>query len=208
MTSITHASVTADPPQVSMPRRSTVSDGTVKMQQDPADASDSSAPSAPKMSLGASLNHVTSRMSTEAQSGSMFSMAPRNSASKLRHHSSMQVASESETASSQGSHPPGVTSMATINEDRSSAPAASSRASRASRASRLGRRSMDLAPGVGARAVCRFTHPEAVNFCGLELVSCQCQAETLAGRDRSALLVLLEQAGKSVEAARKKGLMA
>eukprot|EP00438_Fugacium_kawagutii_P031139 Skav201763 [mRNA] locus=scaffold1973:378459:418749:- [translate_table: standard] len=186
-----------------------LADGTVKMQQDPADASDSSASQAPKMSLGASLNHVTSRMSTEAQSGSMFSMAPQNSASKpLRH--SMQVASESETASSQGSQQaPHVTSMATINEDRSSkvssAPGASSRASRASRASRLGRRSLDAdqAPGVGVRAVCRFTHPQAVDFCGLELVSCQCQAETLAGRDRSALLVLLEQAGKSVEAARK-----
>jgi len=42
-----------------------------------------------------------------------------------------------------------------------------------------------------------------VDFCGLELMACQCQAEPLAGRDRSALLVLLEQAAKSVEAARQ-----
>ena len=76
-----------------------------------------------------------------------------------------------------------------------------------SRASRLGRRSSNPLPLPGARdarAVCRFTHPESNDFCGLELVVCQCgTAEPLAGRDRSALLVLLEQAAKSVEQARQ-----
>jgi hypothetical protein len=79
----------------------------------------------------------------------------------------------------------------------------SARNSMKSRASRLARRTSDTLPLPGARAVCRFTHPKSVDFCGLELMACQCQAEPLAGRDRSALLVLLEQAAKSVEAARQ-----
>lgn len=200
------------------------------MQQDPGDATDSSLASindhresTERMSLGASL---------QAQSGSIYSPyvedAPKRS---LRGSQSMPcsmpMASDSEKASdSQNSQIP--SPMVAASEDgsrqgeslgelsqsrtsRSSVPR-TSRTSQSrrmsSRASRLSKAKNESTGGT-ARAVCRFTHPEAVNFCGLEIVACKCQeAENLAGRDRSALLVLLEQAGKSVEAARQmKGLL-
>ena len=195
------------------------------MQQDPGDATDSSLASindhresTERMSLGASL---------QAQSGSIYSPyvedAPKRS---LRGSQSMPcsmpMASDSEkTSDSQNSQIP--SPMVAASEDgsrqgeslgelsqsrtsRSSVPR-TSRTSQSrrmsSRASRLSKAKNESTGGT-ARAVCRFTHPEAVNFCGLEIVACKCQeAENLAGRDRSALLVLLEQAGKSVEAARQ-----
>ena len=212
-------------------RRSTArSSIAVKMQQDPGDATDSSLASindhresTERMSLGASL---------QAQSGSIYSPyvedAPKRS---LRGSQSMPcsmpMASDSEkTSDSQNSQIP--SPMVAASDDgsrqgeslgelsqsrtsRSSVPR-TSRTSQSrrmsSRASRLSKAKNESTGGT-ARAVCRFTHPEAVNFCGLEIVACKCQeAKNLAGRDRSALLVLLEQAGKSVEAARQmKGLL-
>lgn len=195
------------------------------MQQDPGDATDSSLASinghresTEMMSLGASL---------QAQSGSIYSPyvedAPKRSLRGSQSMpSSMPMASDSEkTSDSQNSQIP--SPMVAASEDgsrqgeslgelsqsrtsRSSVPR-TSRTSQSrrmsSRASRLSKAKNETGGTAQVRAVCRFTHPEAVNFCGLEIVACKCQAENLAGRDRSALLVLLEQAGKSVEAARQ-----
>ncbi|CAJ1348610.1 unnamed protein product [Effrenium voratum] len=171
------------------------SESVIKMQQDPSGSDTSGSRGAE--SIGDS---AASHFSMESESGSSTGRSTTARMGSGEPGAASMLSSDSERSTGSAGQEPraSMARMPTILESESRASRSSSRSGVGSRASQSRASQAKLA----RRGLCRFTAPEAANFCGLEISRQECSGESLTGRDRTALLVLLEQAEHSTAAVR------